>query len=567
MALIPALRHRLRPKEPGLVFVAALLGLASCVRASPVKSELARRLALSSLNLVPDIAGATPSYWCTWGAQNYAVDRASAEASIGMGNHRIFADNLTEEAVFGKNGWEASFPREIKKDLFIVFDLGWDIAGGAAADKSKWILGSIELATDKFPGCPGTPEERLRRLNDLTKSRGWKGAGLWIAAQTAMEGRDEANITPAAIERYFRVRAQWSRRAGIGYWKVDYGTHGSMNEFRQMLTRVAAEEAPGLIVENARPSGPLNDEDCPWDTPNVSHRGSYRTWGGGTVVRKAASIVEFSEVFRTYDVTPQLSIPTTIDRVSQILLAVGPPMAAKGLINCEDEPYVAAALGCSMGIMRHPRNLQFAGLNYDPLRLYRAIDEIRRAVRWQRIAPAFGAATESTAAGRDVLSDSWTFHPGESWVKWKLGQTVTQTAPAVVGRGVELPRVEGTDVPFTLASRNPSGAVTVATLQRVDPQKGFHFPLADVSIEAGEARYVGVFGRYRSLKIHHDSRGATVRILAQDLAGDRAIDISDWVVSAHGAVEIPGALLAQLGTMQGAAGDTSQPGLLLFFQD
>jgi len=549
------------------VLAAAVLGLACKLGADPFEADLSRRLGSSSVNLVPGAAGTTPSYWCTWGAQNYAVDRSTNEASIGMGNHRIFADNLTEEAVFGKAGWEASFPQEIKRDLYIVFDLGWDIAGGAAADSSRMITGTLELATDKFPGCAGSPEERLRKLNLLTRSRGWKGAGLWVAAQTAMESRGERNIPPARMEAYFRERARWSGHAGIGYWKVDYGADGTADDFRRMLTRVAAEEAPGLVVENTRASGPLNDEECPWDTPNVSHRGGYLAWDGGAVVRKAAGIAAFSDVFRTYDVTPQLSIPTTIDRVSQILLAVKPPLGGKGLLNCEDEPYIAAAMGCAMGIMRHPRSLQFEGLNNDPLRLSHAIDELRRAVRWQRIAPAFGAGTAPIAMSGEVLSDSWTFRPGDTWVKWKLGQTVAQNAAAVVARGMALPRVEGKERPFTLASRNPGGAVTVATLQRIDPRGGFHFPLADVSIEAGDSRDVGVFGRYRSLRIHRSSRGVPVRILAQDLAGDRAIDVTDRVVSSRAGVEISGALLAQLGTMQGTPGDASQPGLMLHFEE
>ena len=57
-------------------------------------------------------------------------------------------------------------------------------------------------------------------------------------------------------------------------------------------------------------------------------------------------------MYRTYDVDDVISVPLTIDRVSR-MLALKAEDGVKGLVNCEDEVYVAAGLGCTMGIMRH----------------------------------------------------------------------------------------------------------------------------------------------------------------------------------------------------------------------
>ena len=43
-----------------------------------------------------------------------------------------------------------------------------------------------------------------------------------------------------------------------------------------------------------------------------------------------------------------MSEATTLDRLSYIL------KSAKGIVNAEDEPYIAASLGCANGIMRSP---------------------------------------------------------------------------------------------------------------------------------------------------------------------------------------------------------------------
>jgi hypothetical protein len=62
-------------------------------------------------------------------------------------------------------------------------------------------------------------------------------------------------------------------------------------------------------------------------------------------------------------------------------------------------------------------------------------DEVTRAVRWQRLAPAFAVGAAATAVSDRVLVDRWRFAKGDSWATWLEGQELPQGAPAVSARG------------------------------------------------------------------------------------------------------------------------------------
>lgn len=532
-----------------------------------LQKTVQERLSGSMINLIPDGPGTTPSYWCTWSAQNFAVDTFTLNYVIGLGDHTLPADNLTEKAVFDDPGWEKQFPQKIKKDLFVVFDAGWDIAGGSHLDKAgKWIMGTQELAIDKFPSCTGSPEERLGKLNALVKQRGWKGAGIWIAAQTSMDSRGQ-KPTDSEVEKYFRERVIWSRNAGINYWKVDYGLRGGDLKFREMLSRVVHEEAPGLWLENGRGSGPFNDDECPWDSPNFTKSGSYKNWDHGNALKTAHNLLIFSDVLRTYDITAQLSVPTTLDRVVQILASFDSLPKGKGIINCEDEPYVAAALGCAIGVMRHPAFITAPGHDYDPLKIKNQVDAVTRAVRWQRFSPAFSAGYNTTKLDSSYNRDYWKFLPGQTWAKWMTGRTVMQVAPARVSRGMQLPEVSGSDMPpYVVCSKFPDGNYAVSTFLRTDSIKGFISPLADVSIVCDSPSKIGVFGRYRSLKINFANGSHADHIFAQDLADDKGIEITDLVKKDGSSIILSGELLKIVGLSGSQKNDVSEPGLVLDFK-
>jgi hypothetical protein len=508
-------------------------------------------------SFVPATPGTTPSYWCTWTAQGNRVSPQNVYGADVEVPHDRIAVEVNEGTVFGREGWANVLYPKVRGSLFLLFDVGWDVPSGETFDKERWKLGAIEVAADKFPCCGAAGAEGLRRLTEKTKAAGWRGAGLWIAAQAPGDGRDGKMRPEREVEAHFRERLRWSREAGIGYWKVDYGArHGDL-DFRRMLTRLAAEEAPGLLVEHARGGGPVNDDNAPWDSGAAHRSGRLREWHDGAEVRRSVDIVRFAQVFRTYDVLPIFSVPTTLDRVAEVLLALGGDPAVTGLVNCEDEPYLAAALGLAMGVMRYPMP---ARPGFEP-----RADEVTRAVRWQRLAPAFAVGAAKTVASERVLMDRWRFAKGDSWATWLEGQELPQGAPAVIARGLPLPEVAADgQPPYVIASRHPNGATAVATLPRRLVGFGEVMPAAEVAVEvADDAAAIGVFGRYRSLTLRLPRPLGKGRVWAQDLAGEVPVDVTRQVMLDGDRLTLPGALIDEVGRAVRSPGDGSRPGLVL----
>ena len=97
-----------------------------------------------------------------------------------------------------------------------------------------------------------------------------------------------------------------------------------------------------------------------------------------------------------YDVTPQFSVASTLDRAAYLL------PYAKGYLNVEDELYLAAALGCQMGIMR-----SVYGKGLDDWDDSDRLKEADAALFWQRIAPPFTGG--NVEISKEILADEWTF--------------------------------------------------------------------------------------------------------------------------------------------------------------
>jgi len=147
------------------------------------------------------------------------------------------------------------------------------------------------------------------------------------------------------------------------------------------------------------------------------------------------------------------------------------------------------------------------------------------------------------------------------------GREALQTAPARVARGMPLPDVSVPDAgpaPFVLASRHPNGATSIATLPRISTGAGSYFPLADISIEIADAAApIGIFGRYRSLTLNLTEETGKCRIWAQDLAADKAADITDKVKCEGRTITLSGGLVKQLGLSAATPADLSEPALVL----
>lgn len=86
--------------------------------------------------------------------------------------------------------------------------------------------------------------------------------------------------------------------------------------------------------------------------------------------------LQISEAFRSYDVIDVMSEATTLDRLSYIL------KSAKGIVNAEDEPYIAASLGCANGIMRSPASKEHV---YAGDRLQESVAAVRRRIKLKTV--------------------------------------------------------------------------------------------------------------------------------------------------------------------------------------
>ncbi len=490
--------------------------------------------AQAHLNLVPLKPAAAPNYYCTWAAQNYVTGQGAATIDIaqlegGAGSSRA-KQAFTEAQMFGPRGWAKTYYPKVRQDLLFLMDDGYYT--GAQS--------SMELDVQKFPSFAGVPSQRLVLLRKAITKEGWRGLGLWTRG------------TPGAAELITPL-LQWSKDAGVAYWKID-GGDGDYSVAHLRDTRY-----PALILEHVNGEGPFNGD---W---SADGRFGAQPWDS---VRQR--ILRSTEVYRTYDVSAALSIPTTLDRVAEILNGAQGHPEVTALLNCEDEVYVAAALGCTMGVMRFPLSgLRPSGdpdLFFNGTRqVKRRMDEVVRALRWQRIAAPFGAGRGYVRLDSRILTDEWQFGRGETWESDKIGKVVKQGAPARVSRGLPLPAVtaEG-EPPYVIAGRFPNGAVAVCTLGRTHTSREWFVPPADVTVDAGDAPGpFGVFGHYRTLTIRLPRPLGRARIVAQDLAGDRAEDVTRQVHVTANTLSLSGALIDRIGMQSSTPGDLSDPGLVL----
>ena len=440
---------------------------------------------------------------------------------------------MNEDNIFGQDygqRWVNMFP-EIHADLWFVLDDSWDLPADENRGEDSPYVGTDELDESRFPSFKGTPTERFRQLSDSLKAYGWRGLGLWVSAQKA------PRLTDISDDDFWTDRLRVAENSGVAYWKVDWGQKGHDHQWRRWLAELARRVAPHVTIEQA-----MNEKN-----------------------------VEFSDAYRTYDVENIISQPVTIARVCQLLPFKAEP-TAKGIVNCEDEPYIAAGLGCAIGIMRHPYAGPLPSGRADEVfpesvrDLKRRLDEAIRAVRWHRIATPF-AVDGDFQADNERLEDNWVFMPDESWMRREPGEVVTESAPARVSRHMPLPVVksDGKQQPYVLASRYPGGAVAVAAIGRTLRRKYIEKEV-DIEIEASSwTAPIGIFGYMKSLRINFPTTAPKdqLRVYAQDLKADHAIDITNRVQQEGQALVIPGSVIRSIGLMMAAPGDKSAPGLVV----
>ena len=210
------------------VAAAAVVGRIKRLGADTVASRKAGR------NLVPDKPSGAPNYWCTWAAQNYMYghDLANLDPEVleGESGSKLAHEAMTEKVLFGTGGWANSFFPNIRKDLYLLLDDGWQ-AGGTA---------TFELDAVKFPDFTGSFEDRLRKLNSAIEGAGWRSTALWCRntpggdADQRLENRSES--------------------AAIKYWKIDIGDP-AFN-----LVRLRDETHIPLTLEHVHGELPVNGD-------------------------------------------------------------------------------------------------------------------------------------------------------------------------------------------------------------------------------------------------------------------------------------------------------------------
>lgn len=484
--------------------------------------------------LIPDRQNPSPDYYCTWQTQLYATDDGKPVAQRAI---------LGERALFAREkpyGW-AYFYEAVRRDLYLVMDDSWDVP----IDGDLGYCGSLTLDREKFPTATAggvSNAVALSRLCERVRALGWKGLGGWVCAQES-----ERACEVGSSEDYWRKRLCEANESGFAYWKVDWGKRATDLGFRRMLTDLGKKYAPGLTIEHA----------C------------------------IKEVIPYSDVYRTYDVPAILSIPMTMRKLADCLTDTDAAHGYAGLIDCEDEPYMAAAGGFCMGIMRHPysgalpcgrADMSFPSVHRNvKTKMY----EVVRAARWHRIAPAFGADARGLLVDTARLRDDWCFENTEDEIEaWWLKndkmfdhmseQGMAASAPARIARGLPLPQVtedEKGNVAYVLASRHPNGTVSVATLGRTRGRT-YEIPLCRVTLDAGDATLIGVFGEYRNLVIA-STHTEIVGVLMQDPASDIGYDITEDVTISEGRIVVPGELIHRVGTMAQPPEDTSEPGVVI----
>ena len=515
------------------------------------------------INLVPKEPSTAANYWCTWYWQNYLIlkgqEVTNPDASTVYTN-RAAREHMTEEHIFGENGMANVMLPKTRSDYYFVIDHGW---------QDKRILENtfftLVMDTIDFPRYADLkPRERINQMNIDIKALGWKGLGLWVRGNPS--------------EEEIRKFIEWSKYAGVEYWKIDGG-----DTENYYASKIKSDIYPELTLEHVIGAGPINPK---WDVPDLSlypsiynkeeaatqkQEGSINS--GMEKVEKSLDIIKNTDVFRTYDAAPLLVSTTTLQRVHDILVETAGKNEYKAFLNIQDDCNIAAALGLLVAAKRHPMktprmykgkdfHLQISGNRHVDQRL----NEMERLARWQRIAPPMPAGYGNYQFSTYNLIDSIVFQVSDTWFKATHGKMVRQSAPAIMARNIVLPEVNAKDlVPYVLASKFPNGAIAVATEGRVNPNNSWIHPKADITLKDVEINQpVGIFGHYESLTLQFaQDLPEGISIYAQDLLAQKAIDITQKVTIENRRVKISGHLIEEIGTMENDMNDISVPGMVL----
>lgn len=522
--------------------MAAILGLTSCTGT----------LNAAAPNLVPEKPASSPNYWCTWYAQNYWINRGQDMPELKGVTNPAAREELNDYTIFNnKDGWATTYLPRGRQDYIFLIDHGWQ-----TKDKSKRIAGgpdffNLVAEENDFPRYKGMePKELLKQFNEDIKALGWNSLGLWT----------RGNVTPEQA----RTFVEWSKYAGITYWKIDGGDTREFNSFK-----AKQEIYPELVLEYVTGAG--GNINPKWDQDLESYPSVYEI--GGRMQKHMLNCLQYSDTFRTYDASPLLMTSTTLRRTHDILKQTQQQPKYRSILNVQDDCNTAVGLGVLVASKRHPnmgeRLLKGRDLHHQlsgPRAMQKRMNEAERFGRWARIAPAFPAGEGVYLSSDEELIDRCEFTEWDTWAANTYGKMVSQSAPAIMARNMPLPKVECEGPhPFVCATTYPNGPTGIATEGRVAPENRWFEPRAKVTVKIKDAAQpIGIVGRYDELVLEFAGSIEQVEnVWAQDLLADYAEDIKSHVTIDGNTLKIFGELIDIIGTSAGDESDISVPGMVL----
>ncbi len=526
------------------------------------------------MKIIPDLGSFNGNYWCSWRCQRFSRPILAQNFDEDMSRYMTI-DALSDEWLFKKPGMISNYLEDVRGDLQILLDDGWDLPYiNANGDEDYWSFGSIELNPKRFPYNAATKPEALYILNKKITDLGYRGTGLWVPMECGeKEKKDNCySMSLNEFKEYWTEKAKWLDYAGITYIKADWGNHQNSILYRKLLTEIIHDNSPKTEVEHVSCDGFIANDFR--EALKDDERNEY-----------IRDLIRYSDYYRCYDVFNMFNTATTMNRLALAMLAADNACEAgrKTIINVSEEPYLAAAAGCTMAIMSHPL-LRGVTLQLYPERFdngmssgeyersdYHVFDDTRRALKWQRIAPPFGVGATKFIISDSVLNDSWFFEKEPyPWRKdeYKVkGTKLIQNGPSIIARNTELPAVYAEDeVPFVVVSKNPyTDVFTIATLNRtINHKLNNYTPKADIivkNIDSGNP--IGIFGEYKSLTLIFNNDISRRRIFGQDILSPEAEDITDSIKISGNRLVIGGEFIEKFGRKCNVANDYSDPGIAI----
>ena len=297
------------------------------------------------MNLIPSKPfGRVFDYFCTFSTQGH-ISKTRPEWKGADARDAITYDILFSE----KDGMLTAISEDIRGDLLVLLDDGWDVPFGQKHDYENDVdFGSCIPDAEKFKEYAHLEGKyRLKALVDDIVKLGYAGVGLWVPSHHFHE-----DLNKSYGERQNDCIPIWEEIgkmcafADVKYLKVDWGYHGRDVIYRSNMNKAVKKYAPDVIMEHV--IGVLGN---PYDEPieKLRDNNDYKVF-----MKTGVDTIKISDVYRTYDTVSDFADPTTLMRIAEMFDRN--PETDKnlyGLFNIENSAVVSAALGMCTGLMRH----------------------------------------------------------------------------------------------------------------------------------------------------------------------------------------------------------------------